>query len=407
MRLVNFLRTLGNKSALAGLSLGLLLALGTAQQLNAQVHFGSLVGSVKDPSGAAVPGATITVTQQETDQTRTVTADQAGDFEISTLPAGTYTVKVSAPGFKGYSQTGVDVSINTSTRVDTALVLGAVSQSVEVSASAVVLQTERPDVHHDLTANTIENVPMPPGNNFEQLFRAIPGVNPPTSAHSVATNPSRSLQYNSNGTSSYGNDVRVDGISQYNIWVPENAAYIPSSDAIEVVNVSTNSYNPEQGLAGGSSVNVQIKNGTNQLHGDVYEFHYDNGLEARGFFDPGNHITRVPKDIFNQFGGSVGGPIKKDKLFFFGNVEATRQRQFANQLATVPTAAMRSGDLRGLDLSKANPDVVYDPTTGAADGSGRVPFSCGGGPGQCDLRQPHQPYRRQDYVPDAFAESSR
>ena len=343
-----------------------------------QVLYGSLVGSVKDPSGAAVPGATVTAIQTETQLTRSVTTDQAGDYTMSTLSAGTYTVKISAQGFRSTSQKGVAVSINTISRVDSTLELGAVTQTVEVSAAAAVLQTERPDVHHDLTAATIENVPMPPGNNFEQLFRTVPGVNPPVSAHSVATNPSRSLQYNSNGTSSYGNDVRVDGISQYNIWVPENAAYIPSADAIEVVNVATNSYNPEQGLAGGSSVNVQIKNGTNQLHGDVYEYHYDNGLEARGFFDPGNHISRVPKDIFNQFGGSVGGPIKKDRLFFFGNVEATRQRQFANQLATVPTAAMRAGDMRGLDLSKPNPDVVYDPTTGNADGSGRVPFSCNG-----------------------------
>ena len=125
------------------------------------------------------------------------------------------------------------------------------------------------------------------------------------SAHSVATNPSRSLQFNVNGASSYGNDVRIDGMSQYNIWVPENVAYIPSSDAIQVVNVATNSFNPEQGLAGGSSINVQIKSGTNQLHGDVYEYHYDNGIEARPYFFYG----RNPKDIFNQFGGSVGGPM--------------------------------------------------------------------------------------------------
>lgn len=385
MRLAKMLRALEGKSLLAVLSLGLLFALGTAPKLNAQILYGSIVGSVKDPSGAAVPGATVTATQTQTQLTRSVTSDQAGGFEMSTLSAGNYTLKVSAQGFKTFTQTGVEVSINTITRADATLELGAVNQSVEVSASAAVLQTERPDVHHDLTATTIENVPMPPGNNFEQLFRAIPGVNPPVSAHSVATNPSRSLQYNSNGTSSYGNDVRVDGISQYNIWVPENAAYIPSSDAIEVVNVATNSYNPEQGLAGGSSVNVQIKNGTNQLHGDVYEYHYDNGLEARGFFDPRNGISRVPKDIFNQFGGSIGGPIKKDKVFFFGNVEATRQRQFANQLATVPTMAMRNGDLRGLDLSKANPDFIYDPATGNinpktgfSDGTGRAQLSCGG-----------------------------
>jgi hypothetical protein len=352
--------------------------------MNAQILYGSLVGSVKDPSGAAVPGAAVTVTQVQTQLTRSVTADQSGDYTISTLSGGTYTVKVSAPGFKTYSQTGVNVTINSITRVDASLALGAVSQSVEVTAAAAVLQTERADVHHDLTAATIENVPLPAGNNFQQLFRAIPGFNPPVSAHSVGTNPSRSLQFNVNGASSYGNDVRIDGISQYNIWVPENAAYIPSSDSIQVVNVVTGSFNPDQGLAGGSSINVQIKSGTNQLHGDVYEYHYDNGLEARGFFDPKNHISRVPKDIFNQFGGSIGGPIKKDKLFFFANVEPTRQAQFATSNNTVSTAAMRVGDMRGLDLVAAglqkNPDLIYDPATGSAGGVGRVPFSASSDP---------------------------
>src|SRR5579863_9579437 len=190
MRLEKFLRT--PKVALAGLSLVLLFALGTAPELKAQVLYGSLVGSVKDPSGAAVPGATVAVTQAETQLTRSVTSGQAGDFTISTLPAGTYAVKISASGFKTYTQTGVGVSINTITRVDASLELGAVSQSVEVSATAAVLQTDRADVHHDLSALQIENVPMAPGNNFEHLFQTLPGVTPPANSHSVPTNPARS-----------------------------------------------------------------------------------------------------------------------------------------------------------------------------------------------------------------------
>lgn len=378
MQLAKRLRALEGKSWLAVLGLVLLFGLGTAPKVSAQTLYGSVVGSVKDPSGGAVPSATVTVTQVQQQLTRSVTTDQSGGYTISTLSAGTYTVKVTAQGFKSFSQTGVVVSINTITRVDAALELGAVNQSVEVSATAAVLQTERADVHHDLTAATIQNVPLPAGNNFEQLFRAVPGFTPPVSAHSVGTNPSRSLQFNVNGASSYGNDVRIDGISQYNIWVPENAAYIPSSDSIQVVNVVTGSFNPDQGLAGGSSINVQIKSGTNQLHGDVYEYHYDNGLEGRGFFDPKNHISRVPKDVFNQFGGSIGGPIKKDKLFFFANVEPTRQRQYATSNASVPTMAMRSGDMRGLDLTQINPDLVYDPAN--MSGGVRTLFSASDNP---------------------------
>ncbi|MDE3178961.1 MAG: TonB-dependent receptor [Acidobacteriota bacterium] len=361
---------------LAWALLGIILAIPAPEQ--AQVLFGSLVGSVHDPSGAAIPNAKVTVVQKQTQLTRSTVTDSSGRYTVATLPAGSYDVKIEAKGFQTFLRTALPVAINTVERVDATLQLGEVTQTVQVTAAAALLQTDRGDVRHTLNSEAIENVPLAPGNNFEHLFQAIPGFNPPTSAHSVPTNPSRALQFNVNGASSYGNDVRLDGVSQFNIWVPENAAYIPSSDAIQVVNVVTNSFSPEQGLAGGSSINVQIKSGTNQLHGDVYEFHYDNALEGLPYFAPNQGITRVPKDIFNQFGGSVGGPIKKNKLFYFANIEATRQRQFATTTATVPTLAMRRGDLRGLDLEKRNPDVVYDPATGSSDGSGRTQIACNG-----------------------------
>lgn len=342
-----------------------------------QVLYGSLTGNVRDQSGAPVPGALVTATQEQTQVSRQAATDQSGQYSLTTLIPGSYDVKISAKGFKTFVKGNVPVVINSVGRVDALLEVGDVSQTVEVSSAAQLLQTDRADVHHDLTAEAIENAPLPPGNNFESLFGTIPGINPPTTAHSIPTNPSRALQFNVNGTSEYGNDIRIDGVSQFNIWVPENAAYIPSSDAIQTVNTVTNNFNPEQGLAGGSTVNVQIKSGTNQLHGDVYEYHFNNNLEAHNFFDPNNGITRVPKDIFNQFGGSVGGPIKKDKLFYFGNLEFTRQRQFATKVATVPTLAMMAGDLRGSDMANglaANADVVYDPTTGNANGTGRLPI---------------------------------
>lgn len=356
--------------SLAIMIIGMVLA--NPSRAAAQVLYGSLVGVVKDASGAVVPGATVRATQQETKLTRSGATNPDGTYTLTTLPAGTYDVKISAPGFKIFDSPDVGISLNIVRRVDATLEVGAVTQTMEVTGAAPLLQTDRADVHHDLSATAVENIPLPPGNNFEHLFRAVPGFNPPSTAHSIATNPTRSLQFNVNGASSYGNDVRIDGVSQYNIWVPENTAYIPSADAIQVVNVVTGSFNPEQGIAGGSSINVQIKSGTNQLHGDLYEYHYDNALEGLPYFAPNQHITRVPKDIFNQFGGSVGGPIKKDKLFYFGNLEFTRQSKFATDLVTVPTLAMRGGDLRGLDLASPNPDKVYDPATGSSGGVGRT-----------------------------------
>ncbi|HET9177235.1 MAG TPA: TonB-dependent receptor [Terriglobia bacterium] len=367
------LNRLVRSAILAALAFSIAVAIPTTGA--AQVLYGTLVGNVQDPTGAVVPGATVTVTQTQTALTRQGQTDSRGGYTISTLSAGTYTVKIEARGFKTFAKSDVPVAINTVSRVDATLQIGAVSQTVEVSASAAVLQTDRADVHHDITATTLEQVPLPPGNNFQSMMKTLPGVTPPTTAHSIPTNPTRALDYSVNGTSDYGNTVRIDGVTQYNIWVPENTSYIPSSDAIQVVNVTTADFNPEQGMAGGSTTNVEIKSGTNQIHGDLYEYHFDNNTEAHNFFDPNNKITRKPKDIFNQFGASIGGPIKKDKLFYFSNVEWTRQRQFATATATIPTLAMMAGDLQGNDPANglnANSDIVFDPTTGNADGTGRT-----------------------------------
>jgi hypothetical protein len=348
-----------------------------ARPASAQVLYSSVVGTVTDPSGAAVPGATVTVTQEQTHLTRSVVTDSSGGYTVATLPSGTYDVRVSAKGFKLFVKRGVTVAYNSAVRVDATLAVGAITQTVEVTSAVPLLQTTHADVHHNISAEQIENVPMAPGNNFEQLFRAVPGLNPPSTAHSIPTNPSRALSFFSNGTSDLGNSIQIDGVSQWNIWVPENAAYIPSSDAIQVVNVATNNYNINQGFAGGTAANVEIKSGTNQIHGDVYEYHYDNALEALDYFAPRERITRTPKDIWNQWGGSIGGPIKHDKLFYFSNVELSRDYLFANNTGTVPTAAMIHGDLRGLlgtapGVSQVNGDVVYDPATGNANGTGRT-----------------------------------
>ncbi|HZT70601.1 MAG TPA: TonB-dependent receptor [Terriglobia bacterium] len=360
---------------LAAIALAIVLAVpGTSR---AQVLYGTVVGNVKDPTGAVIPDATISLTQTQTGLTRAVQTDSHGSYTASTLPAGTYSVRISAKGFKTFVKSDVAVAINTVTRVDATLQIGAVNQTVEVSASAAVLQTDRADVHHDLSAVQIENIPMAPGNNFEHLFQALPGVTPPANSHSVPTNPTRSLAFNSNGGSDFGNTIMIDGVTQWNIWVPEDASYIPSSDAIETVNVSTNNYNIDQGFAGGAAANVQIKSGTNQIHGDVYEYNYTSALEALPFFAPQSGISSVPKDVFNQFGASVGGPIKKNKLFYFSNVEFTRDYQYATTVQTIPDAAMRVGDLRGLPnpaegITTANPDVVYDPATGNSKGNNRT-----------------------------------
>lgn len=343
-----------------------LLATQLSPPANAQVLYGSIVGNVTDQTGAAVPDATVTVTHRETGATRTTTTTPAGTYSLPNLPSGTYEVRISKEGFQTFTQRDVVVTINAVTRVDATLNVGTVTESVVVEASAVTLQTDRAEVRAELSSRALENLPVPPGRNYQQLFRLLPGFTQPRNAHSIPSNPSRSLQYEVNGTVSASNNVRLDGATQYNVWLPHITAYVPALESIEVVNVVTNSFDAEQGLAGGAAINVQIKSGTNEVHGSLFEYHNDNKTKAKYFFTPPNE--RNPKYIFNQFGGTLGGPIKKNKLFYFASYEATIIRSLAAGLYTVPTALTRQGIMTESDRA------IYDPATGNPDGSGRTPF---------------------------------
>lgn len=342
------------------------IALNLSSTAAAQVLYGSITGSVTDPSDAPISGAVVSITHRQTNQTRQTTTNSAGLYTFATVPSGIYDLKVSQEGFKPHTQTHVDVSINNVTRSDIRLELGAVNESVTVEASAVALQTDRAEVRAEVTSQQLENLPVPPGRNYQQLLRTIPGFTQPRNAHSIPSNPSRSLQYEVNGTVAASNNVRMDGATQFNIWLPHITAYVPALESIETVNVVTNSFDAEQGLAGGAAINVQIKSGTNDLHGSLFEYHNNNKMKAKPFFSPPGF--RNPKLVFNQFGGTVGGPIVRNKLFFFGSYEGTLDREFKANNYTVPTALMRQGIFTETDRQ------IYDPLSGNATGQNRTPF---------------------------------
>ena len=209
------------------------------------------------------------------------------------------------------------------------------------------------------------NLPIGSGRNFQQLYKLIPGASPPVELHSDAGNPQRSLGTNFNGVSRSNNNTRLDGATVSYPWLPHIMAYVPPAEAVETVNIVTNSFDAEQGMAGGAAVSVSIKSGTNEYHGSGQWFHTNSALRARNYFFAG---TEIPKNIQNQFGGTFGGPIKKNKLFFFGNWERTARRQNASAFRTIPTEALRRGDFSGTGA------LIYDPNTGNADGTGRQLF---------------------------------
>jgi hypothetical protein len=338
--------------------------------VSAQVLYGSLVGNVRDSSDAAVANATVTATNRGTNQSRAVITDGSGSYSFADLQGGVYTLKISQQGFKTFEQTDITVSANNVNRVDITLQIGAVNETVTVTGEGAVLQTDTSEVHTDLVASELENLPVPLGRNYQQIYRTLPGFTPPTNSHSIPSNPSRALEFHVNGTSDDQNSTRVDGVSTYNILLPHVVSYIPTLESLQEVNIVTNSFDAEQGLAGGAAVNLQTKSGTNQLHGSAFEYHTNNHLKAwpDRIDNPELNTGNKPKLVYNQFGGTLGGKIIKDKLFYFGSYEGTFDHEAVQRRVTVPSAAFKSGDFSGADTP------IYDPLTGTADGTGRTQF---------------------------------
>jgi hypothetical protein len=356
----------------------LLVLLGVGGVGHAQVLYGSLTGNVTDPSSAAIPGVKVTASNTDTGISRQSDTDSRGAFLFSNLQLGTYKVTVEAKGFQTMIVDQIAVKANEVRRVDFQTKIAQATETVEVLASSAVLQTDKSDVHSEISAQQVVELPYNggEGKNFQSLLYLVPGAGIPATreANSEAGNPQRAQTLFMNGVSSTGNSTKLDGATVSYPWLPVNIAYVPPSEAIETVNITTNSFDAEQGAAGGAAVNVSIKSGTNQLHGVAFERNQNNNMTAVNYF---SHTSPLTKNIFNQYGFAIGGPIwipkivhGKNKLFFFVDYQGTKRRQYAASTnLTLPTAAMRSGDLSATGVT------IYDPLTGNADGTGRTPFA--------------------------------
>jgi hypothetical protein len=344
--------------------LGLFLLL-EALPLSAQVLYGTIVGTVTDQSGAVVPNANVTAANPQTGETREVKSDSAGRYTIGNVVPGTYDIRVTAPGFQQVTTKGVAATINTVTRIDVQMQLGSQTQEVNVSGIAAALQTDKSDTHTDLNPQEMANLPLPNYRNFQSLFSLVPGATPPVFTNSITDTPQRPLSTNVNGTNRNNNNTRVDGAADVFVWLPHATLYVPPEETIETVNITTGSFDAEQGMAGGSAVTITTKSGTNQFHGVAFAYWDNNALEARNYFYYGNG---KPFSLHNIDGATLGGPIVKNKLFFFASWEGTRERTNYSALSTVPTAAERQGDFSAFGTA------IYNPATGDATGKGRATF---------------------------------
>ena len=338
----------------------------------AQALYGTVVGVVTDPDGHSVTGASVKVTDSQTGISHTQTTNSAGEYGLHDLLPGVYTIDVSANGFADRQTSGLVVSANLVVRSDQRLALSGVAQTVEISASSDQLQTDTASIHGELTSKELSNLPIGGFNNYQSLISLLPGATPSRYQNSVMDTPSRSLTTNINGSSRNNNVTSVDGAAIQQVYLPHHTLYNPPTEDIQSVDIVTNSFTAEQGLAGGAVVSVLTKSGTNSLHGTFWELHTNSAMAARNYFYNKTYFAEAgssaPKNILNQFGANLGGPIVRDKLFFFTGFEGLSQRQLYPELVSLPTDAERSGDFTGLA-------TIYDPSTGNADGTGRKSFA--------------------------------
>jgi hypothetical protein len=292
-------QSMSNRYLLLSVRLALFLGLGTAalfsvaRNTRAQVLYGTLTGTVTDASGAAVPSAKVEAVNVETGIARQTTTDDRGIYVFTDLQPGTYKVTTSAPSFRTVVQEGARLDANSVRRLDAQLQVSAVEQTLTVNAETVGLQTDRADVSQQLEASQLSELPEAGMRNFQNVFILVPGFSPPASSHSEAGNPQGALATNVNGASYNNNATRLDGALDLYPWLPEIIAYVPAAEAIQSVNVVTASFDAEQGMAGGSVVNVTIKSGTNQFHGAAWEYNTLSALKARNYFYYGANNPRT------------------------------------------------------------------------------------------------------------------
>jgi carboxypeptidase family protein/TonB-dependent receptor-like protein len=350
----------------------LLIFLAAPQHTPAQAVKGALLGTITDTAGAAAVNATVTITETRTNITTTTTTNSSGNYVFSNLQDGTYRVEASLSGFKRVVRDDVEVKVNTTIRVDLGLEVGNVSESVQVTAEAPLLQTDRADTGRLLESKQVSQLPLGFNRNFQGLLVTVPGATRPSRPHSEFFNPQDSLESKVNGQSRMSNNFQIEGVNN-NQKTGLLTVLIPAADAIESVSISTSNFDAELGSAGGAVSSVTLKSGTNDIHGSVWLFGNNENTRAREYFSGIKAPTR-----YRQLGVAVGGPIIKNKLFYFGDYQYTSDKLGKVNRHIIPIMDWRNGDFRNAIDAQGRPVTIYDPATGNPDGTGRTQISCNG-----------------------------
>src|SRR5579884_2777496 len=349
---------------------------GSAISANAQQVFGSIIGTVTDPSGSAVANAKVTITDVSKNTSFEVTTNDSGQYSKGQLIPDQYTVSIEAPGFNKVVSNPLQVQVDQATQFNATMQVGNVQQQVEVTAAAPLLQTDRADVAQTFTSQQISQLPSI-GRNLQSFELLNPGTVKQGWAHAADENPQGSVQIQVNGQPFYATGYYLDGTVNQD---PILGIIVinPTFDSVNEVKQANQDYDSEFDTFSAGLMTYSTKSGTNDFHGDAFEYLF---LNTPGFQDFGRNPfnaaenSGTPTTRQNQFGGSIGGRIIKDKLFFFGDAQLTRQSKGGLVLASVPTAQDRTGNL-GDWLALGPQYQIYDPNTGnRTTGAGRTPFS--------------------------------
>src|SRR4051794_2562613 len=340
------LRRSGSSFSLSRLSLALIWFLTAGLPLLAQIDTGSIVGTVRDASGAIVSNATLTATNTATQIVLTTKSNESGQYQFTALRVGTYSVKATVTGFSSQQFPNVQVDVQSRPSIDFNLQVGNVTQTLEVKEQTPILDTETSDVGGVVHQQQIVDLPLN-GRRYSDLALLEPGIQ----RNLTNTNNTAPDRFSSNGNLETQNYFALDGVDNNsgstNLQEGSVQAVQPPSDALQEFRVQTRTYSSEFGTSAGAVINASIKSGSNGFHGDVWEFLRNSSLDANTFF---NNLNGVGRGHFsqNQFGGTIGGPVIKNKTFFFFDAQNFTSRRATTVFSTVPTPLMKTGDFTEL-----------------------------------------------------------
>ena len=339
----------------------------------------TLVGSVTDPTSAAVPGAEVTVSNLETGLERVVQTNEVGNFRVFPLNPGVYTVMAATSGFKTQIRDGVVLQVAEIVEVDFVMELGEVTETIEVTGAAPIMQTQEASVGNVVNTRELERLPVNQ-RNFTRLILLMPGTSSRRRSQSRGTGESGTQLYSVNGSRPQDNNYILDNVDS-NMQMMNSPGISPPMDAIQEFKIATNT-GSEFARSAGANVNMVIKSGTRELHGTLYEYFRNDELDANEFFfnrtRTATSPTKVPFNL-NQFGAAVGGPIPglSDKMFWFVSWEAFRRRRGSTQTYSTPPADFRAGDFSRVasSVSRPVPGAIIDPLTGDAFPNATIPMT--------------------------------